>query len=99
MNNNVSKLARRSYLDAVGTGLTTAPRTDPGVPDSGTGLLSWVGDGKAGLRPRVEDAGQLIRGIRAKWFCVGLILIAHHCPGSVEDKPRASNPPGTRNPA
>src|SRR3954452_1544681 len=34
-----------------------APRADPGVPDSGTGLLSRVSDGEASLRPRVQDAG------------------------------------------
>jgi hypothetical protein len=72
MNNNVSKLARRSYLDAVGTGLTARPRTDPGVPDSGTGLLSSVGDGKAGLRPRVEDAGLSQQGVQ----CGKLFLYA-----------------------
>ena len=32
------------------------PRTDPGVPNSGTGLLPWMIDGKACLRPGMKDS-------------------------------------------
>jgi hypothetical protein len=36
--------------------LLNTPRTDPGVPNSGTGLLPWVLDGKSLVRPRVKYA-------------------------------------------
>jgi hypothetical protein len=35
--------------------LPGTPRTDPGVRNSRTGLLPWVFDGKATLRPWVKD--------------------------------------------
>ena len=31
------------------------PRTDPSEPDSGTGLLPWMSDGKAGIGPRMKE--------------------------------------------
>lgn len=41
---------------AVGMPITEPPRTDPGVPNSGTGLLPRVFDGEALIRPRMKDS-------------------------------------------
>jgi hypothetical protein len=42
---------------AVGMPITEPPpRTDPGVPNSGTGLLPRVFDGETPIRPRMKDS-------------------------------------------
>lgn len=56
--------ARGTRMGYRGRKPITAPRTNLGVPDSGTGVLPWVFDGKTPFEPWMKDSRLRVPGIR-----------------------------------